>query len=260
MDEKKEIIQMGSEKLKEYGILEKLSEFGKPLFLMVSGAHNFGFPSKNSDVDIRGVYIAPTSKFLGIREKPGEPTFEYMSDDRIMDASVDEVGHYFKIASKSNGNRVEWPNSDLILFASPEFNGLKDTVNSHILSKKLNSHYLNFARDIWSGKTGGKGIKRDLYALRTYMTGINLFEEGTVESDINKLNQKFDYPIVPKLVKLKTEDETRDSEGYDRKELSNVIIDLDSRLVKSVENSNLPEKPNLRKINVYLRGLRLENN
>ncbi|NED88812.1 hypothetical protein G3I76_53140 [Streptomyces sp. SID11233] len=42
---------------------------GHPLlFATVSGAHLYGFPSKDSDVDLRGVHILPAADLLGLRE------------------------------------------------------------------------------------------------------------------------------------------------------------------------------------------------
>lgn len=229
------------------------------MFLIVGGSHNFGFPSRNSDYDIRGVYMAPTSKFLGIREVAREPTFEFMSKDKSLDVSVDEVGHYLRLVSESNGNRVEWPNSRLVIVSSPEFLYLKELVNSAGLSKKLINHYLNFARDLWTGKTGSKGIKRDLYTLRTYMAGLSILEDGEVIPDINELNKKCRYPLIGKLIEIKEKDESGAAEGYDNQQVARMVCELDSKLERSVENSQLPSKPDFRKINLFLRKLRMRN-
>ena len=118
--EKQEIIQNARELMNKYDVLNKLAEHGKPMFLMVSGAHNFGFPSPDSDYDIRGVYQAHTSSILGL-DKIQPTTFEYDSEDKQLDVSIDEVGHYLRVLSNSNGNRLEWPSSDLIFRKSSEF-------------------------------------------------------------------------------------------------------------------------------------------
>lgn len=38
------------------------------LFATVSGAHLYGFPSRDSDVDLRGVHLLPTEVLIGLRE------------------------------------------------------------------------------------------------------------------------------------------------------------------------------------------------
>jgi predicted nucleotidyltransferase len=39
------------------------------LFATVSGAHLYGFPSHDSDVDLRGVHLLPVADLVGLRER-----------------------------------------------------------------------------------------------------------------------------------------------------------------------------------------------
>jgi|TARA_Y100000310_G_C20560402_1_gene752759 hypothetical protein len=249
-------VQKALEFIKTEGILEKLQEHGEPLFLMLSGAHNFGFPSKDSDMDIRGVYFAPTTNFLDLDSKQ-KKVFEYMSDDRNLDVSVDELRHYLQLVSNSNGNRIEWPFSELIIYQSQDFENLKKTIQESAICKKTFDHYLHFARDMWDGKTKEEGVKKDLYALRVYMTGITLLEEEIICSDIKRLNQRFGEEIEP-MLKTKYDCEKNLSQGYDRRKLSQVIQSLDDRIILAHQNSNLPDYPDTEKINEYHRNFRID--
>ena len=253
----KEIKERAIKEMEKYHFLERISEYGKPLFLMVSGAHNFGFPSPDSDLDIRGVYQAPVENFLGLRKTIKEPSFEYMGKDKMLDISVDEIGHYLNIVADSNGNRIEWPNSKLIFYESKEFGGLREIVNDS-LSKDLLNHYLHFARDMWAGKTKEEGVKKDLYALRVYMSGISIFEDKKIIPDITELNKKFKEDIVGEMIREKQKGEWVKATGYDKKRLASLIEKLDSRLIDAVKNSDLLEKVDVEKINIYLRNLRLK--
>lgn len=38
------------------------------VFATVSGAHLYGFPSRDSDVDLRGVHLLPVQALVGLRE------------------------------------------------------------------------------------------------------------------------------------------------------------------------------------------------
>src|SRR4051812_26625750 len=40
------------------------------LFATVSGAHLYGFPSRDSDVDLRGVHVLPAAEVVGLRTGP----------------------------------------------------------------------------------------------------------------------------------------------------------------------------------------------
>lgn len=42
-------------------------EPGPLLFATVSGAHLYGFPSRDSDVDLRGVHVLPAEDLVGLR-------------------------------------------------------------------------------------------------------------------------------------------------------------------------------------------------
>lgn len=60
-------------------VVAELLGRGHPLlFATVSGAHLYGFPSRDSDVDLRGVHLLPLPEVIGLRE--GEQTQSRMWD------------------------------------------------------------------------------------------------------------------------------------------------------------------------------------
>lgn len=58
------------------------------LFATISGAHLYGFPSPDSDYDLRGVHILPAREVLGL--DPGRETIEVsaLRDGLEIDISV----------------------------------------------------------------------------------------------------------------------------------------------------------------------------
>ena len=62
------------------------------LFATVSGAHLYGFPSIDSDWDLRGAHILPAEKVLGLL--PTEDTVELSSDEGV---ELDIVSHDIRI-------------------------------------------------------------------------------------------------------------------------------------------------------------------
>ena len=42
----------------------------EPVFATISGAHLYGFASPDSDVDLRGAFMLPASKLLGLFPSP----------------------------------------------------------------------------------------------------------------------------------------------------------------------------------------------
>ena len=45
-----------------------------PVFVTISGAHLYGFPSADSDFDLRGVHLLPLEEVVGL--DPGRETVE----------------------------------------------------------------------------------------------------------------------------------------------------------------------------------------
>lgn len=245
--------------IREEGVLSGLVAYGKPLFLVVTGAHGFGFPSVNSDIDVRGIYAVPNEKLLGMRQKREEPSFILTGKGKKLDLLVEEVGHFIRLVSESNGSRLEWLNSPLVVSSYNGFEQLRQNINAAGISKGLANHYLHFARDMWHGDTKEEGVKKDLYALRAYMVGIHALERGEIVSDIRKLNEGFGYKIIDDMIRVKERGEEQKG-GYDEKKVEQVVYELDQRLVSAIETSKLPAEPDTKKLNQILIDLRRTQN
>lgn len=245
------VIKEAQNLLVEHKSLEYIREqLGNPLFLVVSGSHMFGFPSKNSDIDIRGVFITPTAELLGL-DKTKET---YRIEEGKLDLSICELGHYLKHVAKSNGNYLEWVNSPYLIHTSEDFVDLKNIVNSSI-SKEIYDYHSHFAKDLWDSAVKTKEVKEFLYAFRIYMAGINLLRDCEVRANINKLNKKFRIPIIGELINYKK------SEEHIKYPKSLAHIESELRKLSEIldqehKNSRLPSMPDKIRINNYLIKLR----
>ncbi len=90
------------------------------LFATVSGAHLYGFPSPDSDFDLRGCHILPVREVVGL--DPGRETIETSSTDDGFD--LDLVTHdammFFGLLLKKNGYVLEQVYSPLVVHTTPE--------------------------------------------------------------------------------------------------------------------------------------------
>ncbi|HYH66263.1 MAG TPA: nucleotidyltransferase domain-containing protein, partial [Urbifossiella sp.] len=70
------------------------------LFLTVSGAHLYGFPSADSDVDLRGAFLAPLPSVIGLRRpaETVEPKGEFAGLET--EAVAHEIGKYLRLLAK----------------------------------------------------------------------------------------------------------------------------------------------------------------
>src|ERR1700683_3280644 len=78
-----------------------------PLFVTVSGAHLYGFPSADSDVDLRGCHRLPLEKVIGL-ESPNH-TFEHKVDHEGLEIELvtHDVGKYLRLLVRNNGYILE---------------------------------------------------------------------------------------------------------------------------------------------------------
>ncbi len=229
------------------------------LFVTVSGAHLYGFPSPDSDVDLRGTFAAPLEQILSL-----EKTRETWEPKAIVGGvEVELVGHeiekYLRLLVKPNGYVLEQIFSPLVIQTSPAHEELKALAQAS-LSKRLYHHYAGFARGEWRDyqKAGvGKTVKRLLYLHRVLMTGVVLLTEGVVEANLQKLNARFGFDLDP-LLAMKTREQA-DVAGDDSIYTA-TVRELFERLDLAWEQSALPEEvPNRAAISDFLVRLRLSD-
>lgn len=174
------------------------------LFATIGGAHLYGFPSRDSDYDLRGVHILPAEIALGLK-----PQRETIEDSQIKDGlEVDLVTHdvlkFFRLLLKRNGYVLEQLFSPLIVSALPEHERLK-RIALECITRNHSHHYLGFAANQWSlfEKENPPRIKPLLYVYRVLLTGIHLMRTGVVEANLVTLNRDFKLPYIAELVERK---------------------------------------------------------
>lgn len=174
------------------------------LFTTISGAHLYGFPSPDSDYDLRGVHLLPLSEVVGL--KTGQETIEVSG--RQGELQIDLVTHeakkFFGLLLKRNGYVLEQLYSPLIVHSSEVHDELKGIAKGCI-TRYHSHHYLGFAQTQWRlfEKETPLRVKPLLYVYRVLLTGIELMQTGIVEANLVTLNQKFDLSYLPDLIDLK---------------------------------------------------------
>ena len=228
-----------------------------PIFYSLSGAHLYGFASKDSDFDIRGCHILPTKDFLGLH-KP-RLVVEEMDGDN--DFVSQEIEKFIGLMIKPNGNVLEQINSPIVLKTSKEHRELKKLAKG-CLCRRLYFHYNGMAMQNYRKflEKGKNTVKKYLYVLRSLMTGIYLLETGKLEPNITITNKYFKYPVVKELIKLKTEEKSvMPKTAAVHNQAQKLIADLFYRLKESREKSKLPEEPkNKKELNDFLIEMRMK--
>lgn len=176
------------------------------LFVTVSGAHLYGFESKDSDWDLRGAHVAPISDVLSL--SPGPETYEVL--DKNASPEIDIVTHdarkFFQMLLKNNGYVLEQIFSPLIVQAAPggEFDELRD-IARRCICRHHRHHFFHFGMDQWKLATSSKTptVKGLLYTYRPLLAGIHLMRTGAVESNLRTLNREFRIAEIDDLIARK---------------------------------------------------------
>ena len=204
------------------------------LFATISGAHLYGFPSPDSDFDLRGAHVLPLEKVVGLGVRD-----ETVEDSRVIEGlEMDIVSHdvrkFFGLLLKKNGYVLEQLFSPLIVHTTPEHAELKEICRARlnprssrgneaqaldpeksqslltsaatgVITKHHAHHYFGFAETQWKLflKESPRRVKPLLYVYRVLLTGIHLMRTGEVEASLVTLNEEFQLPCIADLIARK---------------------------------------------------------
>jgi len=218
------------------------------LFATVSGAHLYGFPSRDSDYDLRGVHVIPVSEAVGLLPRRETIQVEGMRGAIEMDLVTHDVLKFFTMLLKRNGYVLEQLYSPLIVHSTPEHEELKDIARGCI-TRHHSHHYLGFAATQWAlfQKETPPRVKPLLYVYRVLLTGIHLMRTGAIEASLPVLNEAFSLPYIAGLVERKIagpeQSQLDDPEiAFHQRE----YVRLVSLLEAEAERSALREQPDSR--------------
>ena len=225
---------------------EEVARHPYPLvFMTISGAHLYGFPSPDSDYDLRGVHLLPLPEVLGLG--PGRETVEAsgVRDGLELDVVTHDLKKFIGLMLRKNGYVLEQLYSPLVLHTTSEHEELK-ALGQGCITRHHVQHYVGFGRSQWElfEKETPRRVKPLLYVYRVLLTGIHLMRTGQVEANLLRLNEEFRLPYVPELVDRKLS-------GPEKSKLADVDVALHRReyerlqaeLEHSGQTSALPDAP-----------------
>jgi uncharacterized protein len=232
------------------------------LFVTISGAHLYGFPSRDSDYDLRGVHILPVQAVIGL--DPGRETIEVseMRADLELDLVTHDVKKFFGLLLKKNGYVLEQLYSPLMLHTTPEHEELK-TIAKGCITRHHSHHYFGFAETQWKlfDKERPRRVKPLLYVFRVLLTGIHLMRAGVIEANLVTLNQEFNLSYIDELIARKLSGPEKSTlEDADVTFYRQEYERLRGLLEAEFQTSHLPERPLCRAaLNDLLLRLRLKS-
>jgi uncharacterized protein len=219
----------------------------------VTGAHYYGFPSPDSDLDLKGVHAADTRDVVSLR--PPSDAIDFLGDFEgvEIDYTSHELAASIRLLLKGNGNILERILSPFQLLESDTAAELQ-ALGRGAISQKFFHHYRGFFGRMcqdWRAAQP-KTVKGILYAYRSALTGVHLLRSGECVGDVTLLAPRYGFPRVAELV-------ARKASGTEHGELESTIAfdaeleRLEALLETARSESPLPlEAPNLEALDDFL--------
>jgi uncharacterized protein len=163
---------------------------GTLLLCGVTGAHLYGFPSPDSDLDLKGIHLAPTVQILGLDSNTSPHDHMEIFQGVECDLTTNEASDALRLLLSGNGNMLERILSPMQMHESIDLDQLR-ALALGTLSRRYARHYGGFARGMRRELTIEPTVKKLLYAYRVLLTGITLLRSGVVEPNVTTLAPEF---------------------------------------------------------------------
>lgn len=222
------------------------------LFATISGAHLYGFPSPDSDWDLRGVHVLPAREVLGLLG--GQDTVQLMNDPRLnhpqmapygteieLDLVTHDVTKFFRLLLKRNGYVLEQLHSPLVVQTSPAHAELR-ALAARCVTRHHAHHYLGFSANQWRlfARESPRRIKPLLYTFRTLLTGLHLMKTGEIQANLGLLNEDARLPYLDELMDQKRSGAEKEPFSGDVAFFEKEVQRLTRRLQEARDTSHLP--------------------
>ena len=230
----------------------------RPLFVTVSGAHLYGFPSADSDVDLRGCHQLPLRDVVGLDLPNQTLEHEAVCDGTEVELVSHEVGKYLRLLVRNNGYILEQVFSPIVVLGQEFLDELRPLAR-RCVTRHHYHHYRGFyaTQRKLIEKEEPKRVKPVLYAYRVLMTGIHLLRSGEVEANLLRLNEHFGFGFLDELIARKVGGENISVGDVDWSFHEARLTELEAQLDRAFQESKLPEDRDRKPVNELLVRLRL---
>lgn len=150
------------------------------LFACETGSRAWGFPSPDSDYDVRLIYRHETKWYLSLSEK--KDTIEAMLNDGDLDITGWDLRKSLKLLWKSNGPLLERLQSPIVYYEAEGFRERMAPLAEQCFSPVATLyHYLNMGEKSFSEVEDQPQVKlkKLFYALRAAFACKWIFDKGT---------------------------------------------------------------------------------
>lgn len=226
----------------------ELDENVKIIYACESGSRAWGFPSKDSDYDVRFVYVRPIDWYLSIFDK--RDVIERPISD-LLDINGWDISKALQLLRKSNPPLYEWIQSPIVYNEDPVIiEQVRNLAKNSFNPKSCLHHYLHMAKGNFSEYLQGDYVraKKYFYVLRPILAGRWIEANHTMpptefEKLLNLIHDEQLLSVITDLLNRKKAGDELDS-APKIKEL-NEFIDQEIRYLEElVQTIDKPEPAN----------------
>ncbi len=202
------------------------------------GSKAFGLSTKDSDDDIRGIYLPKAKRHWSLYDLPGQ--LEKVNDQH--DEVYWELEKFLRLALKANPNILETLWTPMIIMMTPiaqELREIRSCFLSRHIYKTYSGYVLSQFRKMKNAyeKTGEYKTKHAMHLIRLLLSGIGVLENGEIMIDVSSHRDQ--------LMSVR-------NGQFTFEEVRNIAIDLEATFQKAFETTDLPEQPNIKRVNQFL--------
>lgn len=234
------------------------TEHVRILFCAESGSRAWGFPSKDSDFDVRFIYVRDREEYLRI---DAVKDFINWRLDSTFDISGWDVKKALGLLHSSNISLFEWRASQIVYRTSEEWERFAKLMDGYFSPRTESFNYYSLAKKYYNMflLRDGVRLKKYFYVLRPIFSCLWIFENMTAPpADFNTLKAKY---ISGKPLEALDELLDKKLNSFEPTEISPIPV-LNSYISKQLEEiatriEAMPGKANLGwdDINEYFRSL-----
>ncbi len=164
-------------------ILEKISEIEKKedvkiIHCIESGSRAWGFPSPDSDYDVRFIYVRPKEFYLRLDKT--KDFIDWQLDDTL-DINGWDISKALRLLHGSNPTLFEWNSSPVIYKTTDDWKKVSSVITDYFLAKNGLYHYLSTAKKNYREFLTGEYVKykKYFYVLRPLLACKWILDKGT---------------------------------------------------------------------------------
>lgn len=163
-------------------LLRCISDANKVRVLVAveSGSRAWGFPSTDSDYDVRFLYINQSKWYLSLHEE--RDVIEHTSDDDLLDLNGWDIRKAFRLLLKGNAAVYEWLQSPVVYAADEEFVRRAWNIAPAYFPLKVGlHHYIGVVKGVLEDLNAADvKVKRIFYGLRAALAARWIIERRSV--------------------------------------------------------------------------------